>query len=233
MKNEGVVEGADYILPVIVIVISVIIVAAMIILVFYANYQSTLLKLTNLNKAYLSLSEEYNNSLSKLSQLQGRNANLSATYNRTLAELQVHANTLFFGTFHIPAYNATLNGTLTPGSYNISFTAPSAGYLVFNLTLTPPPNTTGTSIFYISSRKYYLQLLGRWLFATSAANTTGFSVLYQNATARKIAPSYTVINQTPFYALYPVLEGTSKIEFFTLTSNGSTVSGTITYYGHN
>jgi len=231
MKNEEVVEGKDY--TPLVIVISVMIVAAMIVLVFYANYQSALSKLTSLNKAYLTLGEQYNNSLYELSQLQERNANLSALYNRTLTGLQIHTNTVFSGTFHIPAYNATLNGTLIPGSYNISFTTPSAGYLVLNLTLTPPPNTTGTSVFYISSRKYYLQLLGRWLFATSAANTTGFSVIYQNDTARKIAPTYTVINQTPFYRIYPVLNGTSKIEFFTLASNGSTVSGTITYYGRS
>jgi len=225
MKNENVNRSL------LIIVIAVMIFAGIITALFYITTQSTLAHLTTLNKAYEGLTGQYNYILSQLSMLQEENANLSKMYNASQTVLPLHSNTVFSGAFNIPAYTATLNGTLVPGSYNISFNSPSAGYLIFNLTLTPPPNTTGPSVFYIASRKYYLQLLGRWLFLTSAANSTGFSVFYQNGTERRIAMMYTAINQTPFYRIYPILNGTSKIEFFTLSSNGSTVSGTIKYYG--
>lgn len=215
------------------ILIAFVVVAAVVILVVLLATQYSPMNLLP-NSAYQTLKTEYNNSLSEISQLKGKISNLTHSLNNSEVALSAKtSNVVFSGTFNIQPYTTTLNETLIPGSYNISFSAPSAGYLVFNLTLTPAPNITGPRVFYISSRKFYLELLGRWLFATSAANTTGFSVIYQNASSRYIVSSFTVINQTPFYKIYPILNETSKIEFYTLSANTSTVSGTITYYGYH
>lgn len=105
-------------------------------------------------------------------------------------------------TFQVPAVSYQRAGSLQMGTYNISFTVPYYGYVQINVTGISPINSTVATII--------------------SASHTGYN---------QYAPIIP-LNSSSVSAAIPILNGTTRIEFGTISKTGATGKISVRYFSN-
>ncbi|MDE1869235.1 MAG: hypothetical protein KGH60_04720 [Candidatus Micrarchaeota archaeon] len=105
-------------------------------------------------------------------------------------------------TFQVPAVGYQKTGALQMGVYNMSFTVPYYGYVQINMTGISPINSTVATLISASHQGY-----------------------------NQYAPIIP-LNSSSVNAAIPILNGTTKIEFGTISKTGATGKITIKYFSN-